>query len=91
MANLGKTTGAAASPEAEQVLPKHLPELDPRVERVVMTTGFFRVPLAESLLAGIDSAQRRFVQRRRDRRSQRHAGTRAGTRPGTRRGGSTLS
>jgi hypothetical protein len=35
------------SPEAERVLPEHLPEFDPRVSQVVMTTGFFHVPLLD--------------------------------------------
>jgi hypothetical protein len=86
MSMVGKseiTDGAA--PEAERALPERLPELDPRVGHVEMTTGFFRVPLAESLLAGIESAQQRFV-RHRDRRSQRHAVAQAGTRPGARTG-----
>jgi hypothetical protein len=88
MVDKSKITSSHASPEAERMLPEHLPEFDPRVAQVVMTTGFFHVPLVESLLAGIDNAQQRFV-RRKNQRSQRHAGTQAGTRPGARPGSST--
>ncbi len=65
MVDKSKITSSDVSPEAERVLPEHLPELDPRVaQEVVMTTGFFHVPLLESLLAGIDNAQQHFARRK---------------------------